>query len=273
MTLTESLRTIKEIVSIPQYNLPHIGSVCHFNVCINLLSAMIVLLREMERVSTTSNDISFQMLKQYLINSFSEVDTNPNLLRELMVSMSLNPSTVQEAPDTMKRLLKIIYNNGISKNLVYYWDSTNDFVTDEEKKLSIHQLVCKYRPLYLLVNVQEFNTVMAIQNPLIEVLSFSIQKFLYTLKGVVVRPPGHFYSAFRTDSKHYEIRDDLLSRNSKITAADPDDHYHGFGGKQEYNYIHALALYVRTPKVSSLVSTNPGVSSSAFGIDDFDRFL
>lgn len=194
---------------IPKYNLAHIGQICHLNSCISMLSSMTILIKEMNYLKNVSQP--FKTINQYILNSYSEVDLHLNLIKELMDYLKLNFSYFEEATETMKKILRILYKNGINKSTVFYWDSTDEFHNTNGK---LGSKIYHFKPKYLLVNVHDLNSLLDYDTHKVKIRTFNVKECRYKLLSLISYYPGHFVSMFYMDDGRnvWKIINDLNDR-------------------------------------------------------------
>lgn len=236
---------------IPTFNLYHYGASCHLNSCINILSSLSHLILEMNHLRNTSE--TFNLINTYILNSFSEVDLNVNLLKVLALHLNLNINNFEEAPETMKTILRILYENGVSKTTIFYWDSTDEFQDegegkkkdvescddgnkDEGKKDKIQDdesfgdKICHYNPKYLLMNVHDMNCLLNYDTDKVKAESFNTKNNHYRLTSLISYNSFHFVSMFIYDDNLFKVCDDLSNRfeqkfiSSKKVFSNGDSH-------------------------------------------------
>lgn len=203
---------------IPKFNLFHIGSICHLNSCLSILSSLTELIKEMNEIilreSKLNNSIciskSFKILNQYLINSYSQIDLNPNLIFELISILNINPNELEEASETMKKILRILYENGIKKSTILFWDSTNEFENSDDP---LGTKISRLNPKYLIVNSQDMNTLFDLNTDKVKIRHFDIpNKKSYTLISLASFYLNHIVAAFNIGNNMFKIIDDLHDR-------------------------------------------------------------
>ena len=228
------------LISIPKYNLPHIAMNCHFNVGISLLSSLDLIIEYMQKIENPSED--FILLGNAI--------TNCNLQNSINITkkLKINILSIDEAEHTFKKLMKVIYEK-IPKNIIQYWDASDDFNDEIDKKLTIHQLIHKYQPQYFICNIQDFNTVLDIKSSLIHVRNFNINplnenqrtKINYNLHAVVVYYNHHFFITYCVGNE-WLVRDCIPHKPINILYKN----IHDYVGKiTERNYVHSFACYVK----------------------------
>lgn len=235
-----SIKTYQNIhlpYHIPKFNLFHIGSICHLNSCLSMLSSLTELIKEINEIiscesTSNSNNVctskSFKILNQYLINSYSQIDLNPNLLFDLISVLKINPNKLEEAPETMKKILRILYDNGIKKSTILFWDSTDEFYNSD---LSLGDKISYINPKYLIVNSQDMNTLFDFNTDKIKIKHFNVpNKKSYTLISLLSFYFNHIVSAFNIDNNKFKIINDLHDRyheeiiDSKTLFTDKGSH-------------------------------------------------
>ena len=246
--------TLKLPVQIPPYNLLHIGNICHFNSCINMLSSLTLLiadlskLRKSEKLSPIANNIF-----QYLLNAYSCIDLNPSLLLKIISTLHISLSAMEEATETMKKIISALYSSGIELTNTFFWDSTDKFYKQKEMNHSLSTKLTELKPCYFLCNIHDFNSVYGIDSSTIELQSFDITDengenvTSYTLTSFIMFSNNHYVCAFIKPSQRksqsgdptfdVEIRNDIQNR------------YASAGGPIEYafkGYQHVLGCYTRS---------------------------
>ncbi len=207
-------------VTIPMYNMLHVGNICHLNTSLNILSSLIGYIYDLK----DSSDPMVNILVETLISSFSEIDPTPNNIHMLISHLGIDMNQFEEADDTMKMLMKILYKQ-IGFDRILYWDSIDTFLNKDDKKLSFNQLVDKYKPRVLIVNNQDFCVVTDNDDGLRNVRRDYIteQGLKYTVSSCILHCISHFISVFRRFEEvqynggniiveHWIIRDDLMNK-------------------------------------------------------------
>ena len=225
--LTKEHKSLTFPYHIPKFNLYHVGAICHLNSCISMLSSLTYLIKEMENISLFKKFIvsdSFKKIYQYIINSYSRVDLNINYIFEVISSLDINPNIFGEATETMKKLIRILYKNGISKSIVLFWDSSEEFG-------SLSDEINKFHPRYIIINSHDMNTIFDIDTDKVKIKEFEVSnKSKYTLISFVSFYLNHFVTAFKYDNFTYKINNDLHTRyhiemvNSNVLFRDDSSH-------------------------------------------------
>lgn len=232
--------------TIPKENLTHIAMNCHLNVVISMLSSLNHLISEMCKIEDSS--YNFKLLRDTLIESITCTPDYKNKMIELSGKTGINIRILDEVDCTFKKIMKIVYEK-IPKNIIQYWDSFDEFNSEEEKALDIHQMISKHKPTYYVCNIQEFNTMLGINSPLIYALEFKInEKISYVIHSVIVYNDNHFFIAYHKDGKW--IMRDCLSRSQKDKVYDKISDYSGVRVEEKghdimKNYVHSVACYVK----------------------------
>ena len=221
LNLPDVLLTSEDLIlpvptAIPPYNLLHIGSVCHFNSCINILCSLTHLLDKMFVLcfKDGGKDKSFELLTEYCAMAYSKVDINPKILVKLMMSLGINVSTIGEGCDTMKVIMRCLYKNGITIHDVFFWDCSDEFYKKDDMKMGFGQRLIEVNPRYLLMNVHDFNIVNEVDSYLIPAFNFKAGMLPVSLKSIMVYQPGHYFTAFFTSptNTHVKILNDINRR-------------------------------------------------------------
>ena len=225
--LTKEHKSLTFPYHIPKYNLYHVGAICHLNSCISMLSSLTYLIKEMENISLFKKFIvsdNFKKIYQYILNSYSRVDLNINYIFEVISSLDINPNIFGEATETMKKLIRILYKNGISKSIVLFWDSSEEFG-------SLSDEINKFHPRYIIINSHDMNTIFDIDTDKVKIKEFEVSnKSKYTLISFVSFYLNHFVAAFKYDNFTYKINNDLHTRyhiemvNSNVLFRDNSSH-------------------------------------------------
>lgn len=221
---TKTYQNIYLPYHIPKFNLFHIGSICHLNSCLSILSSLTELIKEIneivlrESIPNSSNvciSKGFKILNQYLINSYSQIDLNPNLLFELISVLNINPNELGEASETMKKILRVLYENGIKKSTILFWDSTDEFYDSD---LSLGAKISHLNPKYLIVNSQDMNTLFDLNTDKIKIKHFNVpDKKGYALISLASFYSNHIVSVFNIDNNTFKIINDLHDRYHEET--------------------------------------------------------
>lgn len=225
--LTKEHKSLTFPYHIPKYNLYHVGAICHLNSCISMLSSLTYLIKEMENISLFKKFIvsdNFKKIYQYILNSYSRVDLNINYIFEVISSLNIDPNIFGEATETMKKLIRILYKNGISKSVVLFWDSSEEFG-------SLSDEINKFHPRYIIINSHDMNTIFDIDTDKVKIKEFEVSnKNKYTLISFVSFYLNHFVTVFKYDNFTYKINNDLHTRyhiemvNSNVLFRDNSSH-------------------------------------------------
>ena len=225
--LTKEHKSLTFPYHIPKYNLYHVGAICHLNSCISMLSSLTYLIKEMENISLFKKFIvsdNFKKIYQYILNAYSRVDLNINYIFEVISSLNIDPNIFGEATETMKKLIRILYKNGISKSVVLFWDSSEEFG-------SLSDEINKFHPRYIIINSHDMNTIFDIDTDKIKIKEFEVSnKNKYTLISFVSFYLNHFVTVFKYDNFTYKINNDLHTRyhieivNSNVLFRDDSSH-------------------------------------------------
>jgi len=146
--------------------------------------------------NTNESNNHFFLLRDTLIEAINCTRNYRPLMLQLAKSLDINIRELDEADVTFKKLMTVI-NKYIPKDIIQYWDSFDD---------DIHQLIGKHQPLYFICNVQDFNTVLGVESPLVKATTFRIHpEVSYKLHAIIVYNSHHFFNAY-IDNK-WIIRD------------------------------------------------------------------
>lgn len=146
--------------------------------------------------NTNESNNHFFLLRDTLIEAINCTRNYRPLMLQLAKSLDINIRELDEADVTFKKLMTVI-NKYIPKDIIQYWDSFED---------DIHQLIGKHQPLYFICNVQDFNTVLGVESPLVKATTFRIHpEVSYKLHAIIVYNSHHFFNAY-IDNK-WIIRD------------------------------------------------------------------
>ena len=210
--VTKEIQTIKNTTNlIPQFNLFHLGNICHLNVCINILSSLYYLIESLMDIKNIPYELD--ILRKYIINSLSPIDLNPKLVLELIRVLDIDPADMISVDDTIKKIMRLLYKV-IKRNMIFFWDTSDEFIDDpNDTKLKVGDLIDKYNPVYLIVSSQDFNFITNIEHGNIVPTEFNTPNNKYVLTSVVISLPVHFISAFRVDESYkFIVRDDMQHR-------------------------------------------------------------
>ena len=227
-------------LNIPKYNLLHIGNICHLNSCISLLSSLTGLIVELSKLSLTPIG---NQIYQYILNSFSYIDLNPLLILQVAKSLNIDMAILDEAEETMKKILRHFYNSNLSKNVLFFWDSTDEFNNDENLTsfLSIH------KPKYFINRVHDFNSTYDITSTHISMKSFNVEDknknvvCSYSLSAFIIFSNNHYVSAFvdsNVEKRQLVIKNDVAGRYNQIIQP--------FSSLFTSQYQHIIACYIKS---------------------------
>ena len=194
-------------IFIPRYNLLHMGNICHFNSCINVLSSLTGLINELSGLKTHEklNEVTDALL-QYILNSHSFVDLNPGLLIKILDALHVSLTNMDEANESMKKIMRQFYAVGVSLNTVFYWDSTDEFYKKKELTHQLSTKLSELKPMYFLCNNHDFNSIYNIDSHMIELQSFDVTDehnkplVSYALSSFIIFNSNHYTSAFVRES-------------------------------------------------------------------------
>ena len=218
-------------VHIPKYNLRHYGMICHFNSCLNILSSLTGLISELNKLFEANKlNKPANLIYRHLMNSLSYVDLNPLLSEQIIKILHINPNIIDEATETMKKLLEPLYQSGVSLSNVFFWDSTDKFYKTKETNHTLSQKLSELKPLYFLCSVHDFNSVYDIDDQHVNLESFDILdennqvEASYNLTSFIIFNCGHYVSAFmipNSDPSALSIKNDISNRyNEEIQPYD-----------------------------------------------------
>ena len=236
--ITMSHVSIEYPYHVPNYNLHNTGAICHLNSCISMLSSMTHLIKEMNSISeTNSTDYIFQLLKSYINNSYSHIDINTHVIHELMQLLSISRYEYDEATETMKKIIRVLYINNIPMSTVYYWDASNEFFNS--KNITTLGLKLKeIKPMYFIVNAHDLNVLFDYETEKIKIKEFDIpDNKHYTLKSIISFNGNHLTTMFYVNENTFKVIDDLSNRyHSKYISS-----------KELFNdsSSHVIGCYIR----------------------------
>lgn len=218
------LETINNFIIEPIFNLPHLGNICHFNSCMILLSIL-------DKVI----DITQQPLHNVFSAIYSPIQNFTNDIINSLNILNININIIDEATETMKKIYKFIMNNNYDiRHLVFYYDASNDFLKENEKKLTFDELIDYLKPLYLIINIFDFNIIQNIYNEQSNKLII-INNCKYLLIGIAISLDSHFVSAVIINGK-VKIYNDISNRNDITTIEDIS---------QLWKLRHVIGVYIR----------------------------
>lgn len=194
-------------IYIPRYNLLHIGNICHFNSCINMLSSLTGLINDLSGLKQKKLlNPNADYIYQYILNSHSFIDLNPGLLIKIIEALNISLNKMYDANETMKKILRQLYASGVSLQTLFYWDSTDEFYKKEELTHQLSTKLSELKPMYYLCNNHDFNSVYNIDSHMIELQSFDITDekgdtlVSYTLSSFLIFNSNHYTCAFVKES-------------------------------------------------------------------------
>lgn len=221
-------QTIKLPLHIPSFSLLHIGNICHLNSVISLFSSLTELVKELNEIivsnsvdNSNSNQVDnslnsfeiFKLITQYIMNSYSQIDLNPNLLQTLISHLSINPFVFEEATETAKKIIRIFYENSVDKSTIFYWDSSDEFYQSDEP---LGEKISHFNSKYLIINVHDMNFLFDIDTDKVKIKNFNIQNsnHTYSLSSIIIYHSNHFITAFNLGNGLFKIIDDMEERYS-----------------------------------------------------------
>lgn len=237
-------QTIKMPLHIPSFSLLHIGNICHLNSVISLFSSLTELVKELNEIivsnqvenlnsnqveNLNSNSVEnlnqvdnsnslnsfeiFKLITQYIMNSYSQIDLNPNLLQTLISRLSINPFVFEEATETAKKIIRIFYENSVDKSTIFYWDSSDEFYQSDEP---LGEKISHFNSKYLIINVHDMNFLFDIDTDKVKIKNFNIQNSnrTYSLSSIIIYHSNHFITAFNLGNGLFKIIDDMEERYS-----------------------------------------------------------
>ena len=234
-------------VHIPKYNLRHYGMICHFNSCLNVLSSLTGFISQLNTLheSNRLNKIA-DMIYRHLMNTLSFVDLNPALSNQIIEALHINPNTIDEATETMKKILEPLYQSGLSLNNTFFWDSTDKFYKTKELTHTLSQKLSELKPLYFLCSVHDFNSVYDIDDQQVDLETFDVVdedntiEVSYNLSSFIIFNSGHYTSAFiipNSDPTMISIKNDISPRYVQEQAQ--------YGTAFNRQNQHTIACYVK----------------------------
>lgn len=230
-------------LNIPKYNLLHFGNICHLNSCISLLSSLTELVVELSKLSLTRIG---NQLYQCILNSFSYIDLNPLLILQVAKSLNINITVLGEADETMKKILQHFYDSNLSKNFLFFWDSTDEFNKDE----NLTSFLSAHKPKYFLCRVHDFNSTYDILSTHINMKSFNVEDknknvvCSYSLSSFIVFSNNHYTTAFinpnssNIENEQLVIKNDVVGRYQQINQP--------FPSLFTQQYQHTIACYIKS---------------------------
>lgn len=190
-------------VQIPHYNLLHVGNICHFNSCINILSSMTLLIAKLADLNKSYKlKETAKNIYQYLLNAHSYIDLNPSLLLSIASELKIPMGVMEEATETMKKLMSCLYASGLPLEETFFWDSTDQFYKQNELTHQLSTKLSELKPDYFLCSIHDFNSIYNIDSRTIELQAFDVtdddNKVLvsYTLSSFIMFNASHYVSAF-----------------------------------------------------------------------------
>ena len=165
------------MICSPTRNRTHISNSCHINAVIVLLSSLPLFVDNVQEKFLYDELVNYELSTKHFLH-FCRI-------------YNLSYTELMDANDSLKRIL---YKSNVSKNILLYLDCTDDLLNIEDRKLSFSDLIVKYRPLYLLINVQDFQVVT--NNTDIHykfsVLINDTPAVAYSMRGVVLYNDLHY---------------------------------------------------------------------------------
>ncbi len=166
--------TIPTPFLIPRFNLFHVGSICHFNTCVNILTSLTTVTHQLSIICQEETTIPIvRDIYQYILNSSSFLDLRPDLIPQILMSLNISMAKTEEAAETMKKILRVLYISGLPKSTLFYWDATDEFDKPKESQ-SLSAKLEEIEPLYFMCNVHDFNSIYNIDSNHIYLQSFDV---------------------------------------------------------------------------------------------------
>ena len=220
--IKEEVHELVYPINIPKYNLRHFGMICHFNSCLNLLSSLTGLIGGLNDLYENRKlNNKAELIYRHLINTMSYVDLNPKLAESIIDKLDINPNLINEATETMKKLLKPLYDSGLSLTNTFFWDSSDKFYKSNVLRHTLYDKLVELKPLYFICSVHDFNSTYNIDDYQVNVQDFSVldkatkKQTYYKLSSVVIFNSGHYTSAFLVGGQEPQdviIKNDLVPR-------------------------------------------------------------
>lgn len=212
MFLIKQKQTFKDcLYYIPKYNLYHYGNICHLNSSLLMLSSIPIIMIKINKINNNDLSINVMYLRDVMNSSYSPIDIKPLSLINLIQICNININELLFADHTIKQLYSIIQPY-ISINDVMFWDCSYSFISKEDDKLTLPQLVDKYEPKYLIVNGQDFIIVTGMNNTNSFSPKYATDEHEYKLISMIIHMGAHYIILFAKDDGEYVIRDDMFGR-------------------------------------------------------------
>ena len=254
-------------IQIPRYNLLHFGMNCHFNSCINILSSLTDLLIELAVLCKSKQLTPIGLnIYQHLLNTLSYLDLNPRLGLTILQSLHINPNIINESTETMKSLMRELYNSGVSLSTVFFWDSTDEFYKKTELTHTFSNKLSELKPKYVLCNVHDFNSIYDIDEQQIDLEGFDVldeygnPECSYTLSSFSIFMSAHYITAFMIPvvdeykNRYIEVKNDLSSRCDSVIKQ--------YAWAFNKPFQHTLCCYVRSDLMPELQQTETKIPPS-----------
>lgn len=252
--------------NIPKYNYIHVAQSCFFDSTLSMISSLNTVVIKLYQ-SYGKGDIVNDALCNSLLESIRGQNNQKGRPRiDLANALNINLSVQDRPDDVIKTLLKTIYKY-CSKRDIYYWDTSNDFIEEDEKDYDINKLVAKYKPLYFLCSIGDFNTVMEYESDMLKVREFDVvesvkedtspttetrvhdtqKKCHYKLQSAIAFSFNHYFTLFAVPNG-YIVRDDMgpVDGNNHIYSTLTD--YNCIRKSQNSigkDYHHFIACYIK----------------------------
>lgn len=248
-SLTPSDQFFTIPIHYPEFNMPHLVNNCHFNVCILLISMLSVVVEYIMMAETDTPEV--HLLRSVIGETFNEECRRPSDCLKLMELIGCEIGRSDFVNITIRNLRNLLYTcshktvhqgreitRTIDKSLFLLWHYSDE-------KITVDETVRKYRPLYLVVEVQQDNLDRGVESAKVERTEFEVtvdggqMKLVYKLAAVIIATGnlgGHFVLAATFGGIEGRIMNDM---NGRLDVVD-------FTSKAEFDRfgpIHPYACY------------------------------
>lgn len=194
---------------IPPYNVFHYGNICHLNVCINLITSMITVARDILCASEEElhEDPKLIAIQNIVRTSFDEVDINPLMVYELMECFNITMDDIVDATFTMNQLYQS-FSELLTDDVMKWWGtSIVNGIEDIPTKESFDETTERY----IIMETQFLVPILNITNGI--PYTINIGGHPYEMFALVVHNGPHFTTLFRNGtSETFTVRNDMCHR-------------------------------------------------------------
>lgn len=199
--------------AIGMYNYVHYGNNCYINSCFQMLAGCSRLVNALRIESQNSTNVNLTEFYNTLSDAYSQLPLHAHLPNIIASKLGFDPNYNGFAEDFMKSLLNYLCKISSTAD-VLYWDMEQLFVPKKLKSKTFIEVINKLNPMYLIVNVSDYNVVCNINSTCIESHVLCTPKSTYICRSIIVNMSDHFLLMTLYDvNKTIVINDDLQPRH------------------------------------------------------------